>query len=90
MGDGQERAHGNAGQEHGGGLGLVLEPQLMRFGTTVHAGQGAEHGVDDEVRPANRKKHKGRHGDAQCDADGSQVIVACRWNGMKRTGMGND
>ncbi|GAA3319889.1 hypothetical protein GCM10017710_43590 [Arthrobacter ramosus] len=66
------------------------EPKLVRFGTAVHAGQGAEHGVDNEVRPADREKHKRRHGDAQCDADGSQVIVACRWNGIKRTEMGQD
>ncbi|GAB3557293.1 hypothetical protein GCM10027405_01780 [Arthrobacter alkaliphilus] len=68
----------------------MLEPQLVRFGTTVHPGQGAKDGIDDEVRPANREENKRRHGDAQCDADGSKVIVACRRHGMKRAGKGHN
>lgn len=90
MRDGQEGAHGDARQEYRGGLGLVLEPQLVRFGTAVHPGEGAKDGVDDEIRPADREENQRGHGNAQRDADRSKVIVACRRNSMKRADKGHN
>ncbi|GAA4050158.1 hypothetical protein GCM10023063_42370 [Arthrobacter methylotrophus] len=68
----------------------MLEPQLVRLGTAVHACQGAEDCVDDEVRPPEREKYQCWHRDAQCDPDCGEVIVACRWDRMKGAGMGHD
>lgn len=76
-------AHRDAGQENRCSLGLVLQSELVRFGTSVHAGQGAEHCIDDEVSPADREEDKCWHRDAQCDAYSSKVIVACRGNPVK-------
>ncbi|MFH5879597.1 hypothetical protein [Arthrobacter sp. NA-172] len=86
----KERAHRDAGQEHGGGLRLVLDPQLVRFRAAVHAGQGTEDGVDDEVRTANRQEDECRRGDAERDPDGSKVIAACWGNGIKGADVRHD
>lgn len=90
MVDRKEDAYGDAAQEHHGCLGLVAEPQLVRLVPAVHAGQGAEHGVDDQVGPSCRHEQQGRNRYAHSDAEGGKVVVAGRFQSVERTDLFHD
>ena len=90
MVDGQEHTHRHSREQDDGGLALVPEPELVRLGPPVHARQGTEDGVDDEVRAARRQEQEEWDRHAEGNPRRSQMVVAGGLKPVERAHLQED
>ena len=83
--DREEDADSHAGEQEDSCLALMAEPELMRLGAAVHAGQGAEDGVADQLGTPGRQQHQGRHGHADRHPPRRDVVLVGRGQAVQRT-----
>ena len=83
--DREEDADSHAGKQKDSRLALVPEPELVRLGAAVHAGQRAENGVADQLRAPGRQERQGRHGHADRHPPSRHVVLVGRGQAVQRT-----
>ena len=83
--DREEDADSHAGEQEDSRLALMAEPELVRLGAAVHAGQRAENGVAGQLGATGRQERQGRNGHADRHPPSRHVVLVGRGQAVQRT-----